>query len=576
MLGPALTPELRLDGGRHDRRRSDPGRHGRRRDGRARPGAPTSPSPTASSPRSATASTGKRVLDAGGHVVTPGFVDIHTHYDAQVFWDPSLTPSCWHGVTSVVAGNCGFSIAPVRPEHRELLVRTLQHVEDMAPDTLFEGVPWDDFETFPQYLDAIEQRGTLLNYACYVGHTAVRIFVMGEAGYEQRGDRRRDPRHAARHRRSDGRGRGRLRDVRRHRRTAATGAVRCRRASPTSPSSARCSSRCATRTRASSRCCPARRSRTPTCSTLQRAAGRPVTWTALLTVKGYPWHEKIMAANTAARAEGVEVWPQVSCRPLTFQMNLREPFTFNMRSTFQELMDRPDRRAHRRVPRSRVAHARVGGARRPRGKRALPINFDALARRRESPTHPELIGRKVIDDRGRARRTPLDVMLDLSLEENLETRFTSVLANNDPDAIAWLLPQDTVLLGLADSGAHVTQLCDACFATDLLGNWVRDKEVMPLEHAIHKLTGEPAGVFGLHDRGTLEVGKAADVVVFDFDTVAPGPLRRIRDFPADGERLVADRPVGMRHVVVNGTVIREDEQPVDGALEQRPGKLLRS
>ena len=133
-------------------------------------------------------------------------------------------------------------------------------------------------------------------------------------------------------------------------------------------------------------------------------------------------------------------------------------------------------------------------------------------------------------------------MLDLSLDENLETRFTSVLANNDPEAIAWLLPQDTVLLGLADSGAHVSQLCDACFATDLLGNWVRDKEVMPLEHAIHKLTGEPAGVFGLDDRGTLEVGKAADVVVFDFDTVAPGPLRRIRDFPADGERLVADAP----------------------------------
>src|SRR4051812_27132996 len=128
---------------------------------------------------------GKRALDAAGDVVAPGFVDIHTHYDAQVFWDPALSPSCWHGVTSVVAGNCGFSIAPVRPTDRELLVRTLQHVEDMAPDTLFAGVPWDAFETFPQYLDAIEQRGTLLNYACYVGHTAIRIFVMGAAGYER-------------------------------------------------------------------------------------------------------------------------------------------------------------------------------------------------------------------------------------------------------------------------------------------------------------------------------------------------------------------------------------------------------
>src|SRR6516164_6895081 len=128
---------------------------------------------------------GDREVDASGQIVTPGFVDIHTHYDAQVFWDPALSPSCWHGVTSVVAGNCGFSIAPVRPEHRELLVRTLQHVEDMSPDTLFAGVPWEEFETFPQYLDAIERRGTLLNYACYVGHTAVRIFVMGEDGYER-------------------------------------------------------------------------------------------------------------------------------------------------------------------------------------------------------------------------------------------------------------------------------------------------------------------------------------------------------------------------------------------------------
>jgi N-acyl-D-aspartate/D-glutamate deacylase len=206
---------------------------------------------------------------------------------------------------------------------------------------------------------------------------------------------------------------------------------------------------------------------------------------------------------------------------------------------------------------------------------ALPVNFEALAVA-ESPQHPDLIGRKVTDIATERGVTPLDVMLDVSIEENLETRFTSVLANNDPEAIAWLLPQDTVLLGLADSGAHVTQLCDACFATDLLGNWVRDKEVMPLEHAIHKLTGEPAAVFGLHDRGTLEVGKAADVVVFDFEKVGPGPLRRIRDFPADGERLVADRPEGMSHVVVNGTVIREDGTPVDAALAARPGTLLRS
>jgi N-acyl-D-aspartate/D-glutamate deacylase len=170
----------------------------------------------------------------------------------------------------------------------------------------------------------------------------------------------------------------------------------------------------------------------------------------------------------------------------------------------------------------------------------------------------------------------LDVILDISLGDDLTTRFWSVLANDDPDGIAWLLPRDHVLLGLADSGAHVSQLCDACFATDLLGSWVRDREVMSLERAVHKLTGEPAGVYGLTDRGTIEVGKAADICVFDSATVAPGPLRRLRDFPADGERLTADAPQGITHVLVNGVPIRVDGEMLPDALNSHPGRLLRT
>jgi N-acyl-D-amino-acid deacylase len=514
---------------------------------------------------------GRRELDASGQLVTPGFVDIHTHYDAQVFWDPALSPSCWHGVTSVVAGNCGFSIAPVRPEHRELLVRTLQHVEDMSPDTLFAGVPWEEFETFPQYLDAIERRGTLINYACYVGHTAVRIFVMGEDGYERAATD--DEIRAMQQVIADAMDAGAA--------GFATSSSPTHSGDQGRPVPSRVADLAEVRSllealgesrKGVAALLPGEKVTHADVYDLQRAAGRPLTWTALLTVKGYPWHEKIMEANTKARADGVEVWPQVSCRPLTFQMNLREPFTFNMRSSFRELMDRP---YETRLAAYRDPAWRARAWEEMEGRRgALPVNFDALAVAESA--HPDLIGRKVTDIAQERGITPLDAMLDLSIDENLETRFTSVLANNDPEAIAWLLPQDTVLLGLADSGAHVTQLCDACFATDLLGNWVRDKEVMSVEHAIHKLTGEPAAVFGLHDRGTLEVGKAADVVVLDFDKVAPGPLRRIRDFPADGERLVADRPEGVNHVVVNGTVIRENGNPVDGALAERPGKLLRS
>jgi N-acyl-D-aspartate/D-glutamate deacylase len=300
---------------------------------------------------------------------------------------------------------------------------------------------------------------------------------------------------------------------------------------------------------------------------LQREVRRPFTWTALLTIKGYPYHEGVIAEHDAARAEGVEVWPQVSCRPLVFQMNLAEPFTLNMRESFKELMSktREERKEAYADPSWRAkAWADV----------AMKVDWSSLTVAESE--RADLVGRSVVDmaaERG-GDTTPLDVMLDLSLEDDLRTRFWSVLANNDPDGIAWLLPRDGVLLGLADSGAHVSQLCDACFATDLLGPWVRDRGVMPLERAIHKLTGEPAQVYGLDDRGLVQEGKAADLVVFDPDTVAPGPLRRVHDFPAGGERLTADAPEGMRHTLVNGVVIREDGQPSEEGLAARPGRLV--
>jgi N-acyl-D-aspartate/D-glutamate deacylase len=194
----------------------------------------------------------------------------------------------------------------------------------------------------------------------------------------------------------------------------------------------------------------------------------------------------------------------------------------------------------------------------------------------ESTTHPELEDRSVTDLAAARGMQPLEAILDLAAEEELATRFRSTLANNDPDMIEQLLQQDGMLIGLSDAGAHVSQLCDACLPTDLLGNWVREREVLSIERAVHKLTGEPAGVFGFDDRGVLVEGRSADVTVFDPDTVAPGKLRRVRDFPADGERLVADEPVGVTHVLVNGTPIRVDAEPVPDALATKPGRVLRN
>ena len=514
---------------------------------------------------------GTRVLDAAGHVVSPGFIDIHTHYDAQVFWDPSLTPSAFHGVTTVVAGNCGFSIAPVRSDSVGILARTLQHVEDMSFDTLSVGVPWDEFETFPQYLDSIAARGTALNFACYVGHTAVRLYVMGDAAYE----RAATPEEIEQMQ-------GVVAEA------MAGGAAGF--ASSSSPThngdgGRPVPSRVADLEELRALLQPLRGGDRGVVALLpggvfsnrevfdlQREIGRPFTWTALLTVKGYPYHEKVMAEHDEAWAEGVQVWPQVSCRPLVFQMNLSEPFTLNVRPSFAALMDKTkdERIAAYRDPAWRAsAWADVSGR-----SGGFPVNWDDISVA-ESAAHPDLAERPVAvlaEERG---CTPLDVMLDISLDDDLQSRFVSVLANNDPDGIEWLLPRDNVLLGLADSGAHVSQLCDACFSTDLLGNWVRERGVMPVERAVHKLTGEPAQVYGLSDRGTIAVGQIADITVFDPETVAPGPLRRIRDFPADGERLTADAPVGMRHTLVNGVTIRADGEVDADGLAARPGTVLR-
>ncbi|HUY65046.1 MAG TPA: amidohydrolase family protein [Acidimicrobiales bacterium] len=514
---------------------------------------------------------GHRRLDASGQIVAPGFIDIHTHYDAQVFWDPWLTPSSHHGVTTVVAGNCGFSIAPVKSADVQLLARTLQHVEDMSFDTLAVGVPWNEFETFPQYLDAVERRGTSLNFGCYVGHTAVRLYVMGDDAYER-------PATAE--------------EIARMQQTVAQsmagGAIGfATSASPThnGDGGRPVPSRVADLDELRALLVPVRQARRGVVALLpggvltnddvfdlQRGVGRPVTWTALLTVKNYPYHEKVIAEHDAARADGVEVWPQVSCRPLVFQMNLAEPFTLNSRPSFSSIMglSHQDRLTAYRDPAWRAsAWEELSGA-----GGGFPFNWAAVSVA-ESPSRPDLVDRPVLELAAERGCTALDVVLDMSIEDDLKTRFWSVVANDDQEGIAWLLPRDNVLLGLADSGAHVSQLCDACFATDLLGNWVRERQVMTLERAVHKLTAEPAGVYGLADRGVVAPGMAADLCVFDPETIAPGPLRRVRDFPADGERLTADAPVGMTHVLVNGVPIRVDAAAQAEGLDSHPGRVLR-
>jgi N-acyl-D-amino-acid deacylase len=292
---------------------------------------------------------------------------------------------------------------------------------------------------------------------------------------------------------------------------------------------------------------------------LQLKVGVPFTWGALLTSPtGY--HEKALQQNREGWERGAEVWPQVTPRPLTFQFTLASPYPLAVNEHFAALQNASVEERTRAYADPAWREQMKEGS----GKSgSFGLRWDTYTIG-QSETHPELVDRKLAEVAAERGAEPLDCLLDLALEEpGLALRVRTIIANDDEAGVADLLVDDHCALGLSDAGAHAGQLCDAPQATDLLGNWVRDREVMPMEQAIRKLSGQQADIFGFADRGYLRPGAWADVAVFDPATVAPGPIRRVRDFPANAERLTADQPVGMQHVVVNGTPIQVDGARTD-------------
>jgi len=518
-----------------------------------------------------------RTIDATGRIVCPGFIDIHTHYDAQIIWDRMLTISPWHGVTTVVIGNCGFGVAPTRPEHRDLIVRTLEKVEGMSVAALNAGLGDWPFETFPEYLDTIEAQGTAINVAAYIGHTPVRLYVMGREATERAATAEEVEQ---------------MRDIVRE--GMAAGAIGF--ATSESPNHVGFEGRPVPSRIAEFEEIRALATALADCgpgiiqmsaggeirfdhyAAVAQASGGTVNWSSLLTRKSHPGlHRKLLARNAELRRAGVPIYPQMSCRALNLEFHFREPFPLERLELFEPL-SRGGVESRKQAYGDGAFRDAFKLEMSPQGSTGGPAVrlraawIDTVIS--YCPDAPEIEERalfEVADERG---VHPIDLTLDLSLASDLEARFRIPLANNDEDGIAELLNDPTTLIGLSDAGAHNNQLCDACFATHLLGFWVREKGALPLEEAVHKLTQLPADVFGLTGRGRLAPGAPADVVVFDADTVGAGRLRRVADLPAGAERLISDA-AGIDAVIVNGVLLRahgEDAIPPTGEL---PGALLR-
>jgi N-acyl-D-amino-acid deacylase len=518
------------------------------------------------------------VIDAEGHVVAPGFIDGHTHMDAQVFWDPLGTCSCWHGVTTVVMGNCGFSLAPCAEKDKLLVMRNLERAEDISPKAMEAGIKWS-WSNFAQYLDVVDRLPKGINYTAYVGHSALRTYVMGERAFDDEATS--DDLAAMK------------RELRDAIKAGAAGFSTSRTSAHQTPDNRPVASRLAKWDEVrelvgvmgdlGAGVFEIAQEDVPTPDRLQDFLGRMKSLaleTGVPTTFGVVYFRKMPQMWRAfyelvddTVAAGGKMLVQGTSRWISTLLSFESTLPFDKAPVWNEIrrLSLAEQEALLRNPATRarlVDAAREFMTRRHNivGAEARPPDFDYFFVL-DKPLPPYRSVAEIARERG---QDALEVMLDLALEKHLKQFFIQPIVNEDQDIVLAMMRHPRSVVTFSDSGAHVSQIMDSSIQTHLLGHWVRERQALTLEQAIRKLTFDLASFWGLRGRGLLREGHHGDVVVFDPATVAPRMPTLEYDLPA-GARRLKQQATGIKATVVNGEVLLRDNQHT-GAL---PGQLLR-
>jgi N-acyl-D-amino-acid deacylase len=515
----------------------------------------------------------RRVIEADGRAVAPGFVDNHCHYDAQVLWDPLCTFSGHHGATSVIIGNCSLALAPVKAPDREKLAGMLSYVEAIPMDVLQAGVTWT-WETFPEYMSTIGQR-LAVNVGTFVGHSAVRLYAMGKDCSEREATN------------------AELEEMRRVVRDAleagALGLSITRNMNHFDIVGKRIPAACAPESELFALADVLREAGTGVIqcgggtnpelkdrllSRLAQACGRPVMYNTLLEQARQPgrWKTHLAHVEETARS-GIRAIPLCNPGSVVNRFTMKNCQVFRSMPTWLPILQGGDAEKMRAY-RDPATRARL------RAEADAPLGPDSTFSKRWDlmiVEEPQLAHNRVLKGRSIAAiaqeqgKDPLDAFLDLAVEEELNTVFSLGEINMDTEAVAQILGSPYAVVGLSDGGAHVQFHSNVSNPTRLLGYWVREKKIMSLEHAVRRLTFDSASAFGIYDRGLLQPGMVADLVVFDPETVRPLPEDVVHDFPSNGWRM-RELAEGIHYTVVNGEVLLEKGTHT-GAY---PGRVLRN